>query len=87
MPKKKKKAFQIQLETGGQTYKAEGITLVEALNAIPLTWLDIKYKGMLKARKGDQIFERFFYPKQLKILFGLNKTIREKTARDIERCI
>ena len=86
-PKKLKKEYKLELTTGGQTYEAEGVTLVEAINAIPLTWLDIKYKGMIKARKGDQTFERFFYPKQLKLLFGLNKFVKIKIANDIERCL
>ena len=77
-------AYKAELEMAGQIHKGEGETFVEALNSIPLTYLDIKYKGVLKVSNGGRSFEKFFFLKPLRRFFA-NKMVRLQCANQFER--
>ena len=64
------KLYKVQLETAHKIYEADGETLEDAVKALNLTFLDIKYKGVLKVQKGEKSFERYFYTIPLRRFFS-----------------
>ena len=67
--------YKVVLLMAGIEYKAESLTIDGALEALGLSWEQIKAKGVVKVSKGDKSIEYLFYVKQLKRIFA-NKLTR-----------
>jgi hypothetical protein len=74
------------LKIAGKEYNASGKTIDEALQAIPITWMDIKGKGVMTVSNGKQTIEKIFYLKQMRRMFGnkLGKIFRTTWANRFE---
>lgn len=73
---KKSPAYKVILHTD-TLYKGEGETFQEAFLSMNLTWNMIKLKGVLSVKKGQNVVEQLFTPRQVKRL------INSKILRDI----
>ena len=67
--------YKVVLTMAGIEYKAESMTIDGALEALGLSWEQIKAKGVITVSKGSSSYEMLFYPKQLKRIFA-NKLTR-----------
>ena len=70
------------LEMAGNVYKGEGETIAEALKAIPLDYMQVKHKGLLKVSQDGKSFERLFQLLPLRRLFA-NKIYKEHWASQV----
>lgn len=61
---------EIKLETNNTEYQSTGETVLEAIKNLPLHWLEIKTKGMVKLRQGEQKTERLMTMKQLRVMMS-----------------
>lgn len=64
-------------------YRGEGVSVFDALEAIPLTWSQIKTKGTFKISNGEKTAEKFMHLKPLRQTF-LHKAYKQKLARQLE---
>lgn len=67
-------------------YKGEGKTIFDAISDIPLTYLEIKTKGVIKIEKGRKNAEKLFYMQPLRAIFA-NKLRRHAWAKNLETLI
>jgi len=75
--------FKLRLEINGIEYKAEGETMLSALEKLPLDWQQIKTKGIIYFEKEKNSGSKLMYMKPLRMLF-VNKTRRAGWARQFE---
>ena len=78
MPKKEQ--YKIVLEMAGKEYPTKGDTLLEAFNKLPLTWNEIKAKGIITVSKDKVSYEHFFSLMRLRKIMG-NKLTRRLWAK------
>lgn len=62
--------YALELATSGKIYKSTGQTILEALEAIPLEWEQIKAKGVITIKQGKLKHEHLFYLKPLRRIFA-----------------
>lgn len=67
---KKQLKYKVELEQLGNTKKAEGESILEAIENLGFTWEDIKLKGGLTIRHGKLKAEKLYYLPQLRKLFA-----------------
>ena len=75
--------YKLRLEVNGEEYKAEGETMLSALEKLPLDWQQIKTKGIIYFEKEKNSGSKLMYMKPLRMLF-VNKTRRAGWARQFE---
>ena len=75
--------FQAKLQANNTEYLGEGESVLEALNNLPLHYLDLKTKGTIVVRRGEYIAERFFFHRPLKFLIR-NEARRQYWAQLLE---
>lgn len=75
--------YKTTLEMGGKSYNGKGETIYDALSDIPLSWEQIKGKGVIKVSQGKQEAEKLFYLKPLKRIFA-NKIFRQIWAKNLQ---
>lgn len=83
MPRKKTEKYNIVLETAGVLYESEGNTLEEALANLPIEWIKIKMKSILKISKGNKSYEHLFNIARMRSIL-VNKLSREIWAKRLE---
>jgi len=74
---------QVILLANNKEYYSLGNTVLEALNNLPLHYLDLKTKGTIVVRRGEYIAERFFFHRPLKFLIR-NEARRQYWAQLLE---
>jgi hypothetical protein len=67
---KKQLKYKAKLEQLGNTMKAEGNSVLEAIDNLGLIWEDIKLKGNLSITYGKKKAEKLYYLPQLRKLFA-----------------
>ena len=75
--------YTVSLETMGKVFRGQGATALEAINSIPLTYLEVKSKGTLTLSVGGKTSSGFMYYRPLKRCFA-NKLLRGGLARQLE---
>ena len=75
--------IKLKLQMSGLEYKTTGETILDALNALPLSWNQIKAKGLITLKDGKKSCERLFVIKQLKKMFA-NKLTMGLQAKRLE---
>jgi len=75
--------YKIKLETNGSEYQSRGETMLEALDKLPLTWENIKAKGVITFTKGKNKSSKLMYLKPLRMLFA-SKLRRYGWAKQFE---
>lgn len=75
--------IKLKLEMSGLEYKTTGETILEALLALPLTWNEVKAKGLITVKDGKRSCQRLFVIKQLKKMFA-NKLTMSLWAKRLE---
>ena len=78
-----KQLYNLTLDMGGVPYEAKGKTLLEALQAIPLEWNQIKAKCIVKITKGELSYEHLFFVKQIRRIL-INKVAKQIWAKRLE---
>lgn len=73
----------VTLDTAGLKYTGKGETIHDALKNLPLTYLDVKAKGVITVVSGDKRCERLFYLQPLKALIA-NKLRKIGYAKQLE---
>ena len=73
----------VKLQMAGIEYKGTGETIAEALLSLPLSWENIKAKGVITVKDGKKSCERLFVIKQLKRMFA-NKLTMQMQAKRLE---
>ena len=58
------------LEHAGEVYTGTAETIEEALDVMPITYNDIKYKGTITIEKGEKKVSRFLYKRPLRLIFS-----------------
>lgn len=76
--------YKAVLDMAGQKYKGEGVTIYDALSAIPLDFTQIKYKGIITVSQGERSYEKFYFMRPLRKIF-LSKSLRSLAARQLGR--
>lgn len=74
------------LTMDNKEYTGKGITILDALLAIPLDYTQIKTKGTIVISQGEKKTEKFFYLKPLKRIFA-NKLARQLWAINFEKLL
>jgi len=75
--------IKVKLLMAGIEYKGTGETIAEALSSLPLSWENIKAKGVITVKDGKKSCERLFVIKQLKRMFA-NKLTMSMQAKRLE---
>lgn len=75
-----------KLEMGDKTWNAKGKTAIEAFQALPMTVLDIKLKGVLTLEDKKRKTTRVIMSNGLK-RFVANKFVRIQTAKNFEKIL
>ena len=75
--------YNLTLDMGGAIYESKGETLLEALQAIPLEWNQIKAKCIVKITKGELFYEHLFFIKQIRRIL-INKITKQIWAKRLE---
>lgn len=75
---------EVIIEMASGTFRGQGETVPEAMLAVPLDFMGIKYKGTIKIIKDGKTTERLFMMPQLRRMFG-TKTARIHWAHQIEK--
>lgn len=75
--------YKIELDMADTIHKGEGLTLVEALDSLGITWNQVKLKGVLKITHGTKSLEKMFFANRLKKIFG-NKLTRMTWAKNLD---
>jgi len=79
-----------KLEMLGENYEGKGKTSVEAINSIPITFLDVKGKGTItlikKQGKKETKSQRFLYARPLRRLIS-NKVLKIGLANNLEKLL
>jgi len=71
------------LQANNTEYLAEGESVLEALNNLPVHYLELKTKGTIFVTRGEHTVQRFFFPKPLKFLIR-NEARRQYWAQLLE---
>ena len=79
---KKIEKYQVILSTSGVDYKAEGLSIDEALEKLGMTWDKIKAKGVFKVSFGNLYCERLYGLNPLRRIFA-SKIVRFQTAKQL----
>jgi hypothetical protein len=76
----------LTLEVAGKKFKSEGQNVNEAMSKLDLKWTDVKGKGILTVNNGKITFDKIFYLKQMRRMFGnkLGKIFRTTWANRFE---
>ena len=74
------------LEMPSGTLTGEGETIYDALQALPVDYTTIKYKGTLRVEKDGKKFERLFYLPALRRLFA-GKLHKQAYASQIDKLL
>lgn len=82
----KKNNYLVLLEANKDTYKAEGETIFEALENIPLTWDKIKTKGVLTIKKDKAEANRLYTLVQIRRILA-NKLAKVGCAKNFNTLI
>jgi hypothetical protein len=67
--------IKLTLEMSGEKYKTTGGTINEAFLALPLSWENIKAKGLVTIKDGKKSCQHLFVIKQLKRIFANKLTM------------
>ena len=67
---KKQLKYKVKLEQLDNTMKADGTSVLGAIDNLGLTWEDIKLKGNLVVTYGKKKSEKLYYLPQLRKLFA-----------------
>lgn len=81
----KPKEYSVTLDILGQKYKADGDTIIEALDKIIIPTL-VKGKGTLTAERDGKTFSIFLMPARIKSLL-VNKVYRAILAKRLSVCL
>ena len=73
--------IKVKLSMAGIEYKGFGETITEALLSLPLSWENIKAKGVITVKDGKKSCERLFVIKQLKRMFANKLTMSMQAKR------
>lgn len=73
----------ISIKILGEEWEQEGKTIEEALSKFPLSWDNIKGKGVLTVTQGKKSHEHMFNMKVLRRIFS-NKLIMAHWAKNLE---
>lgn len=73
-----KPAFSLRLEVNNTMYQCYGNTILEALNAIPLDYVQVKTKGTIIVTEGERKASKFYN------LFQLRKVFANKSWKIIQ---
>ncbi len=76
--------YKATLESTGQVWEGEGDTAFDAFKAIPVTYLNIKNKGLLKLQYKGREAERFMFMRPLRRVF-VNKLAMAFVANTLEK--
>lgn len=78
-----KSPYSITLEVNaGETYKAKGDTVHEALSALGLDFTQVKTKGVFTLKHGTKTSTKFYYLPQLRRIVA-NKLRKVQVAKDL----
>ena len=74
------------LDVAGKKFEGKGKNVDEAMASLPITWMDIKGKGVLTVSDGKITHEKIFYLNQMRRMFGnkLGKIFRTTWANRFE---
>ena len=77
---------EVEVEMASGSFKGEGGTVEEAFMNVPLTFMQVKYKGVVSVKKDDKKDEILFMMPQLRRMFA-TKTARIHWAHQIEKFV
>ena len=86
---KKQLKYKVELETlnaDDKKFKADGDTVLDAINNLGLTWEDIKFKGNIKVSYGKKKTEKLFYLPQLRKVFA-SRVFRIMQSKYLEKLL
>lgn len=75
---------EVIIEMPNGIFKGEGATTAEAFLNVPLDFMAIKYKGIIKLNKDGKTTERFFQMPELRRMFA-TKIAKQMWANRLEK--
>ena len=78
--------YKIILSANNTEYQSEGVSMLEALRNIPLTYIQLKTKGTLFITKGKLKLEMFYNLKMLRRLLAM-KVVKDLRAIEFDKLL
>jgi hypothetical protein len=75
--------YHVKLDMGGKVYESTGDTAHEAISSLPLTFMEVKAKGVFTLTHDGKTSSKFFYLTQMRRIIA-NKMVKIGIAKQLE---